>query len=237
MALIKESLNRGWIILDYIIKLVNVNKSFKGRTLLKNINLNIAKGQTIGIIGSNGSGKSVLFKLIAGFLSPDSGEIYVRGKKIGKDIDFPSDTGALINDPGYIRIYNAFKNLQFLAKINNVIDDYKIRETLELVGLDPNDKTKVKVFSMGMKKKLGIAQAIMENQNIIILDEPFNALDIKTYKDIKNIIKDQQKKGHTILLTSHNQADIEELCDEIYIVVENKLEKVTEELKKNYLLI
>ncbi|MCM3732980.1 ABC transporter ATP-binding protein [Fictibacillus nanhaiensis] len=221
--------------MEYIIEMRNVSKSFKGINLLQNIDLSIKKGQTIGIVGSNGSGKSVLFKLIAGFINADKGEIFVRGKKIGKDIDFPSNTGALINDPGYISIYSAFKNLQFLAKINNVIDDSKIRETLELVGLDPDNKTRVKHFSMGMKKKLGIAQAIMENQDIIILDEPFNALDIKSYREIKDIIMSLQQKGHTILLTSHNQADIEELCDETYIILDNKLEKLTENIKKEYL--
>ncbi|KKI91389.1 multidrug ABC transporter ATP-binding protein [Bacillus sp. SA1-12] len=221
--------------METIIELNNVNKKFKGRTILSDVNLKIKKGQTIGIIGSNGSGKSVLFKLIAGFIKPDSGEIYIRGKRLGKDFDFPSDTGVLINNPGYIGIYSAFKNLQFLAEINNKIDETKIKDTLQLVGLDPNDKSRVSVFSLGMKKKLGIAQAIMEDQDLIILDEPFNALDFKTYKDIKDIIKVQQKKGHTILLTSHNQADIEELCDENYIILDTKLEKLTENIKKEYL--
>jgi ABC-2 type transport system ATP-binding protein len=222
-------------IMETVIELVNVSKKFKNRTILQDINLKISKGQSIGIIGPNGSGKSVLFKLIAGFIKPDSGEVYIRGQKLGKDFDFPNDTGVLINNPGYIGIYSGLKNLKFLAEINNKIDENKVKDTLRLVGLDPDDKTRVSAYSLGMKKKLGIAQAIMEDQNIIILDEPFNALDIKSYKDAKNIIKQQQEKGHTILLTSHNQADIEELCDEKYIIIDNKLERLTKEIKEAYL--
>ncbi|MBD7965093.1 ABC transporter ATP-binding protein [Fictibacillus norfolkensis] len=223
--------------METIIELVNVSKQFKNRTILQDVNLKISKGQSIGIIGPNGSGKSVLFKLIAGFIKPDNGDVYIRGQKLGKDFDFPNDTGVLINNPGYIGIYSGLKNLKFLAEINNKIDENKVRETLRLVGLDPDDKTRVSAYSLGMKKKLGIAQAIMEDQNIIILDEPFNALDIKSYKDAKNIIKQQQEKGHTILLTSHNQADIEELCDEKYIIIDNKLERLTKEIKEAYLQI
>ncbi len=220
-----------------VIELKNVTTEFKGKKILHNVSLSIKKGKTIGIVGSNGSGKSVLFKLIAGFIRPVQGSIYIRGKKLGKEFDFPEQMGVLINEPGYISIFSAFKNLKFLSKINNIIDDEKIINTLTSVGLDPSDKTKVGSFSMGMKKKLGIAQAIMEDQDIIILDEPFNALDIKTYKDIKNIIKQQQQKGHTILLTSHNYADLEELCDEVYIILDNELEKLTEEVKKEYLML
>ncbi|KZE64314.1 multidrug ABC transporter ATP-binding protein [Fictibacillus phosphorivorans] len=223
--------------METVIELVNVSKKFKNRTILQDINLKISKGQSIGIIGPNGSGKSVLFKLIAGFIKPDSGDVYIRGQKLGKDFDFPNDTGVLINNPGYIGLYSGLKNLKFLAEINNKIDENKVKDTLKLVGLDPDDKTRVSAYSLGMKKKLGIAQAIMEDQNIVILDEPFNALDIKSYKDAKNIIKQQKEKGHTILLTSHNQADIEELCDEKYIIIDNKLERLTKEIKEAYLQI
>jgi ABC-2 type transport system ATP-binding protein len=223
--------------METVIELVNVSKKFKNRTILQDVNLNILKGQSIGIIGPNGSGKSVLFKLIAGFIKPDKGDVYIRGQKLGKDFDFPNDTGVLINNPGYIGLYSGLKNLKFLSEINNKIDENKVRETMRLVGLDPDDKTRVSAYSLGMKKKLGIAQAIMEDQNIIILDEPFNALDIKSYKDAKNIIKNQQEKGHTILLTSHNQADIEELCEEKYIIIENKLERLTKEIREAYLQV
>jgi len=220
--------------LNEIIKVNKVSKAFNGVNILDDISLNIKKGSTIGIIGENGSGKSVIFKLICGFLKPDCGEIYIRGEKIGKKFDFPDNVGAMINKPGYIDMYTGFKNLKFLAGIKNIIDDGKIKSTMELVGLDANNKTKVKNYSLGMKQKLGIAQAIMEDQDIIILDEPFSALDFKTNKDIKQLIKLLKIKGNTILLTSHNHSDIEELCDEIYIILNGKIEKLTNNIKNMY---
>lgn len=216
------------------IKLENVSKSYNGVTILNNINLEIKKGETIGVIGSNGSGKSVLFKVICGFISPDNGATYIRGLKLGDNIDFPEDVGVFINEPGYISIFNGFKNLKFLADINNKIDDKKIKMTMEKVGLNPNNKAKVQDYSLGMKQKLGIAQAIMEDQDIIVLDEPFNALDYKTYDDIKNIIKSLKDEGRTILLTSHNFEDIEQLCDSIYIIEEGELKPATPEIINRY---
>lgn len=220
--------------MDELIKVSNVTKSFNGATILEDINLDVISGETIGIIGPNGCGKSVLFKLICGFLKPESGHIYIRGEQLGLNFDLPDNVGVLINSPGYIELYSGFKNLQFLAGIKNNIDDKKIIDVMELVGLDPNNKTKVKDYSMGMKQKLGIAQAIMEDQDIIILDEPFNALDFKTYKDIKDIIQILKKNGKTILLTSHNHSDIEEMCNQIYIVLNKKLQLFTNELKETY---
>lgn len=212
----------------------NIFKSFDNLSVLEEANLTIEKGRTVGIIGENGSGKSVIFKLICGLLKPDCGEIYIRGEKLGEKFDFPNNVGVMINKPGYIGMYTGFKNLKFLASIKNKIDDSKIKDTLELVGLDPSSKMKMKHYSLGMKQKVGIAQAIMENQDIIILDEPFNALDFKTKKDIKELIKQMQYKENTILLTSHNHEDIEELCDEVYIIINRKIEKLTEDIKDNY---
>lgn len=220
--------------MNVAIKLENINKSYNGTTILNNINLEIDKGQTVGIIGSNGSGKSVLFKLICGFALPDSGNTYIRGLRLGDQIDFPEDVGVFINEPGYISIFNGFKNLKFLASINNKIDDKKIKQTMEKVGLNPNNKAKVQDYSLGMKQKLGIAQAIMENQDILVLDEPFNALDYKTYDDIKNIIKSLKDEGRTILLTSHNFEDIEQLCDSIYIIEDGELKLATTEIINRY---
>lgn len=217
-----------------IIKVKNISKSFKKINIFDNINLNINKNEIIGIIGSNGSGKSVLFKLICGLEKPDHGEISVRNKLIGKDIDFPESLGVVINTPGYIDIYSGFDNLKFLAGIRNIITDNKIKDTLTLVGLDYNAKTSVKNYSLGMKQKLGIAQAIMEDQEIIILDEPFNALDFKTKRDIKEILKVLKSNGKTILLTSHNHEDIEELCDVIYIIIDKKIIPLSETIKNEY---
>ena len=149
-------------------------------------------------------------------------------------MDFPEDMGIFINSPGYISLYNGFKNLKLLADIRGKIDDKKIASTMELVGLNPNNKTKVEDYSLGMKQKLGIAQAIMENQNIIILDEPFNSLDYKTYIDIKEIITKLQAQSKTILLTSHNFEDIQELCDIIYIIEEGHLQVLNDTLKEKY---
>lgn len=220
--------------MNNVIKLKGVAKSFKGQRVLSNINIEINKGQTVGFVGANGSGKSVLFKLIIGLVRPDQGEIFIRNKKLGVDFDFPMDTGALINKPGFISIYTGFKNLKFLAEINNKIDEQQIRAALKRVGLNPDDRTRVANYSMGMQKKLGIAQAIMEDQDIIILDEPFNDLDYSSYNEVKEIIKDLKKEGKTILLTSHIHGDIEEMCEEVYMIYDTKLEKLTHEAKEQF---
>lgn len=216
------------------VELINVSKAYKRAGIFENVNLEVKEGETVGIIGSNGSGKSVLFKLICGLERSDSGEIFIRNEKLGESFDFPDNVGALINEPGYIDYYPGFKNLQMLAGIKNKIEDEKIERTMESVGLDPNNKDKVKHYSMGMKQKLGIAQAIMEDQDIIILDEPFNALDFKTSKEIKNIILRLKEKGITILLTSHNHADIKELCDRTYILMDRKILELTNKFEKEY---
>ena len=185
-----------------VIEVNNASKAFSGQTILNNIQMNVEKGKTVGIVGGNGSGKSVLFKTICGFIRPDNGQVKIRGKVLGEGVDFPENVGVFINSPGYIEIYNGFKNLQYLAAINGKISDKRIKETMNLVGLNPDNKTKVKDYSLGMRQKLGIAQAIMEEQDILILDEPFNALDYKTYNAIKDIIKTMQADDRTILLTS-----------------------------------
>lgn len=171
---------------------------------------------------------------MCGFTAPDEGTVTIRDKRLGKDIDFPEEVGVFINSPGYIGIYNGLQNLKFLADINGKIDIDKIKETMQIVGLNPDNKAKVKDYSLGMKQKLGIAQAIMEDQDIVILDEPFNALDYKTYNDIKAVIKHLKEMNHTIVLTSHNYQDVEELCDVIYIIDEGRLELLSDELKAKY---
>lgn len=216
------------------IQVNNISKTYDGVPILDDVSLSIEKGTTIGIVGGNGSGKSVLFKVICGFTAPDEGTVVIRDKQLGKDIDFPEEVGVFINSPGYIAIYNGLKNLKFLADINGKIGVDKIKETMKKVGLNPDNKAKVKDYSLGMKQKLGIAQAIMEDQEILVLDEPFNALDYKTYNDIKAIIKHLKEENRTMLLTSHNYQDIEELCDVVYLIDEGKLERLTEELKEKY---
>lgn len=160
-----------------IIKLDKVCKAFSRRVILKDVSLSVEAGHTVGIVGSNGSGKSVLFQIICGFLVPDSGIVSVRDQALGNSRDFPENMGVLINSPGFISLDTGLQNLRYLAGIRGVIGDQEIRDAMKKVGLDPEDRTKVEHYSLGMKQKLGLAQAIMEGQDILVLDEPFNALD------------------------------------------------------------
>jgi len=199
-----------------IIKITNLSKTIKGNTILNLVNLSIEKGQTIGIIVRNGSGKSMLFKSICGFVIPTSGSIQVFGKEVYKDISFPEKTGFIIEHPGFIPQYSGFKNLKILADIKNIISNDKITESLKEVGLDPQDKKSVKKYSLGMKQRLGIAQAIMEDPELLILDEPTNGLDKDGVIIIHSLLKKLKANGTTILMASHNPLDIENLCDHVY---------------------
>jgi len=211
---------------DYIIEIINYTKKYKDICVLDNLNLNLKKGKCYGFIGRNGSGKSMLFKAISGFVKSSSGMIKVRGKIIGKDIDFPDDTGILIESPGYLPQYTAFENLRFLAGINKRIGDKEIKETLESLQLSWISDKKVKAFSLGMKQKLGIAQAIMENQEILILDEPMNGLDKEGVNIVRDILLKEKEKGKTILLASHIQDDIDILCDNVFEVDGGKIKLI-----------
>lgn len=201
---------------DYVIEIVNFTKKFKNQVILKNVNLNIKKGKCYGFVGTNGSGKTLLFKAICGFIQPTTGYVTVKGKKIGSEVDFPENVGVLIEQPGFLPNYSAYENLKFLASITNKISDKQIENALKFVELNPYDKKSVKNYSMGMKQRLGIAQAIMEDTEILILDEPLNGLDKDGVKIIKNKLLELKGKGKTILLTSHILQDIEELSDYIY---------------------
>lgn len=194
----------------------NLTKKFKRKIVLSNINLKLKFGNVYGFVGTNGSGKSVFFKTLCGFLRADNGDIVLKGKKIGKDIDFLTDLGVLIEKPAFIENYNQFQNLKYLAGIKNKISDNDIKRTLQKVGLDLSNKDKVKNFSLGMRQRSGIAQAIMEEQKILILDEPFNGLDKQGREDIKKIIYNFKTPDRLILLTSHIEGDIEDLSDYIF---------------------
>lgn len=217
-----------------LLEMKNVSKKFGRKTILKDVSLVVQQGETVGLVGANGSGKSVLFKILCGFLQPDKGSVFVHGKKLGKGRDFPENMGTFINSPGFIGIYSGFKNLKFLADIRGKIGTEEIEDAMLKVGLDPSNKTKVDDYSLGMKQKLGLAQAIMEEQDILVLDEPFNALDHKTYGDMKEVIRMLKAEGKTIFLTSHNFNDIEQLCDEVYTIEECRLTPLTEEIADKY---
>ena len=218
-----------------VIELTQVSKSFNRRPILREISLTIEPGTVTGIVGSNGSGKSVLFQLICGFCKPDSGEVRVRGQVLGKERDFPENIGVLINSPGFIGLDTGIQNLRYLAGIRGKIHDPEIRGAMQKVGLDPEDKTRVEHYSLGMKQKLGLAQAIMEGQDILVLDEPFNALDYRTYNDTKELIRMFHAEGKTILLTSHNFEDLELLCDQIFVLEDGRLGTLSdEEMRKRF---
>jgi ABC-2 type transport system ATP-binding protein len=219
------------------INLVDVSKGFKEKVLYKDANLSIDGGECIGIVGANGSGKSVLFKMISGLESADSGAIYVNGKLVGQEHDFPDGVGLFVNQPGYIEYYDGLTNLKLLAEIQHRIDEEIIRTYMEKVGLDPNDKTKVKNYSAGMKQKLGIAQAIMEDQDIVLLDEPFNALDFQTNNDVMRMLTGLKAEGKTLLMTSHQHEYLEKLCARIYLIIEKKIVVFNEETKKKYFIL
>ena len=217
------------------IELRKVSKSFGHRRILREVSLSVERGKTVGLVGANGSGKSVLFKILCGFEKPDKGDVYVRGRQLGKNgRDFPDNMGGFINSPGFIGIYSGFQNLKFLADIQGRIGEEEIAEAMDKVGLDPSDKTKVAHYSLGMKQKLGLAQAIMEVQDILILDEPFNALDYKTYEDVRTIIRMLKAEGKTIFLTSHRYKDIDQLCDQVYSIEDGRLMPITGELAERY---
>ena len=198
------------------IEIRDLCKSFRKEKVLKDINLSVEKGTICGIVGRNGSGKTVLFKCICGFLRPDSGEIYVRGKLVGKETEVPENVGIIIEQPGFLRHYSGYRNLEFLAGLNGKPSRQKIEEVLELVGLLEQKNKKVGKYSMGMRQRLGIAQAIMEGQDILILDEPMNGLDNQGVVEMRKLLLDLKQKGTTILLASHNQEDIQQLCDVVH---------------------
>lgn len=199
-----------------MIKVDNLRKTFGEEEVLKGISCEFAKGKMHAVVGNNGSGKSVFFKCICGFIRPTQGHIYVNGKEIGKDIDFPDSIGVIIERPGFIPQMSGFQNLQILARIRKKIKDQEIKEVILKVGLDPLSKKPVGKYSLGMKQRLGIAQAIMEDPELIILDEPFNGLDKNGVQEIRSLLTDLKGAGKTIFLTSHNSEDIRVLADEVW---------------------
>lgn len=209
--------------MEYMIQVEHVSKSFREETVLHDITINFEKGKIYGIVGKNGSGKTMLFKTIAGFVKPTSGHVYVDGKEIGKDTDFAPSLGIIIETPGFLGHYSAYENLAYLAGIRNRIGKEQIMEAIRLVGLEHAGKKKVGRFSLGMRQRLGIAQAIMENPELVILDEPMNGLDTEGICLVKELLLNLKKEGKTILLASHYVEDME-ICDEVLHMEKGKLE-------------
>lgn len=194
----------------------NAVKDFKETRALDDVSLEFEQGKIHGIIGRNGSGKTVLMKAICGFVPLTSGEIYVNGLQIGKDIDIPRDVGIIIEAPGFLPNYSGFKNLEFLASIKHTINKSMIKDVIRRVGLDPESPKWVSKYSLGMRQRLGIAQAIMENPSILILDEPMNGLDNRGVQEIRTLLMNLRDEGKTILIASHSTEDISILCDTVH---------------------
>ena len=207
----------GRIIVDHI------SKSFGDAQVVKNVNLTMDDGKIYGLVGRNGSGKTVLMKIICGFLLPTTGTVTVSEKKIGVDVDFAPNTGVIIETPAFLNYLSGMDNLINLARIKKKLGRKEIEEVMILVGLDPASKKHVGKYSLGMKQRLGIAQAIMEDPDILILDEPMNGLDEDGIALVRDILLERKKQGKCIILASHNREDIEILCDEVYQMVKGEL--------------
>lgn len=201
--------------MENIIDIKNVSLTLGKNDILRNIDISFEKSKIHGLIGRNGSGKTMLMKCICGFIKPTAGTITVGGKLVGKDVDFPKNMGIIIETPGFIPYYSGYKNLKLLAGLNNKIGKAEIIQSMEQVGLDPRLKRHVRKYSLGMRQRLGLAQAIMENPDLLILDEPMNGLDKDGVNDMRKYLLSLVENGKTILICSHSTEDIEALCDTV----------------------
>lgn len=206
-----------------VVRLEDYCKSFKNAEVLKNINLTLESGKVIGLKGKNGSGKTMLMRAISGLILPTSGKVYINDKELGRQISFPPSIGILIENPSFISNYTGFKNLKILASIQNRISDDEIRDAIRKVGLDPDDKRTFKKYSLGMKQRLGIAAAIMERPDIVILDEPINALDEAGAGLIKGLLDELKANGSLIIIACHDTEELNYLSDEIYEIYDGEI--------------
>ncbi len=205
------------------VRIVNYTKKIKGNIILDNINYTFEKGKIYGIIGRNGSGKTMLLRAICGLIFPDNGEVYIDDKQLHKDISFPDNCGVIIENSELLPNFSGFENLKILSKIKKTASDNDIIFALETVGLEPQNKKKVKAYSLGMKQRLSIAQAIFENPELLLMDEPTNALDEKGVDMIRNILQKFRDNDAIVLIASHNKEDIEILADEIINISDGKI--------------
>lgn len=203
---------------NYYLKVENLSKEIKNTRVLNNINLKLNKGKIYGFRGKNGSGKTMLFRALCGLIKPTEGKVEINGQVLGEDISFPESVGVIIEYPGFLPNLSGYENLKLISEINNKIGENEIKETIAAVGLDPEDKKKFKKYSLGMKQRLGIAQALMENPELIILDEPTNALDSDAVVSIKKLLMDMKENNKLILIASHDKEELEFLADEIFYI-------------------
>ena len=209
-----------------MIQIKSLNLNIKGHLILSDVNMIMQEGKIYGLIGNNGSGKTMLMKCICGFVKPTSGEVIVNDEVIGRNIDYIKDAGIIIENPGFIPYYSGIKNLRMLSEINGKTDKTRVRTTMEICGLNPELKLPVKKYSLGMRQRLGIAQAIMEDQSVLILDEPMNGLDKEGVAAIRELLLKMKEQGKLIILASHNREDIDVLCDEVFEVEKGKIRQV-----------
>lgn len=205
------------------IKIENYSKRLGKAQILDNVNMTLTGGHIYGFKGKNGSGKTMLMRAVCGLILPTSGRVMINGEEIGKDISYPRSIGALLENPAFLNSYTGKKNLKMIAEIKNIIKDADIDETLKMVGLEPDDKRTYRKYSLGMKQKLGIAAAIMEKSDIIILDEPINALDEETAHSIRDILRNLRDEGSLIILACHDTEELNFLSDEIYEIHDGKI--------------
>ena len=200
-----------------------VSKSIYGVPIINSVSMTLVSGNVYGFQGINGSGKTMLMRLICGLIYPTKGEIIIDGKRLGKEITFPQSVGLLLENPAFLDSYTGYENLEMLASIKNIITREEIHEAITSVGLDPLDKRKYKKFSLGMKQRLGIAAAIMEKPDILILDEPTNSLDSSGVSLVKTIIAKERERGAIIILACHDLPVLQDVSDEIFLLEQGKI--------------
>lgn len=219
----KRYLLGGYAMSEIIIE--NLSKTIKNNKILDNVNLTFESGHVYGLVGRNGSGKTMLLRAICGLIFPDSGKVIIDGKQLHKDISFPESCGIIIENTDLLPNFSAFDNLKMLSEIKNTANDNMIKSAIKSVGLDPDSKKKVKTFSLGMKQRLSIAQALFEDPDILLLDEPTNALDEDGVNDVRRILLEQNKKNKLIIIASHNKEDISLLSDTVISVSNGRFQR------------
>lgn len=219
----KRYLLGGYAMSEIIIE--NLSKTIKNNKILDNVNLTFESGHVYGLVGRNGSGKTMLLRAICGLIFPDSGKVIIDGKQLHKDISFPESCGIIIENTDLLPIFSAFDNLKMLSEIKNTANDNMIKSAIKSVGLDPDSKKKVKTFSLGMKQRLSIAQALFEDPDILLLDEPTNALDEDGVNDVRRILLEQKEKNKLIIIASHNKEDISLLSDTVISVSNGRFQR------------